>query len=197
MAFNKYYIFIPISIVVLIIIVFFPLTNYALHFTNEDKTIFWTQITLIGSWTSAIAIIITVLLTANTISENTDERERNKRVNEAQIYLSLRDLFSKHEEIQRNLRGGKWNERDQGPINESNSGEELAKVDSYLRFFEYCYVLIENEIINAKTFKDMYGPYIYDINRNYQIMQTIDEEGWPLFKKLKVKLEKINDLEKY
>ena len=128
-------------------------------------------------------------------SENTDERLRNREVNEAQIYISLRDLFSKHEEVQKSLKGGKWNERDQGPITESNPGEELAKVDSYLRFYEYCYVLIDNRIINPKTFKEMYGPYIDDIKRNYQIMQIIDEEGWPLFNNLLKRLDKINDLE--
>src|SRR5918993_2178627 len=78
-------------------------------------------------------------------------RNSNK-VNEAQIYLSLRDLFSKHEELQMNLKGGKWNDREKGPITEINSSEESAKVDSYLRFFEYCYVLIENKVINPKTF---------------------------------------------
>jgi hypothetical protein len=137
---------------------------------------------------SAAGIIVTVIYTAQTI-------KRSKDVNEAQIYLSLRDLFSKHEEIQKNLRGGKWNERDKGPITESNSAEELAKVDSYLRFFEYCYILIENKIIDPKRFKRMYGSYLYDIRRNYQIMQTIDEEGWPLFKNLIERLDEIKDEE--
>ena len=117
---------------------------------------------------------------------------KSSKVNEAQIYLSLRDLFSKHEEIQMNLKGGKWNDRDKGPITEFNSSEESSKVDSYLRFFEYCYVLIENKVISLKTFKEMYGPYIYDIKRNHQIMQTIEEEGWILFPKLLSRLDKLN-----
>ena len=190
-----YYILIPILIIIFIIIVFHPLSYHASQFNSQDQEIFWTKVTLIGTLTSAIAIIITVLLTVKTISENTDERLRNREVNEAQIYISLRDLFSKHEEVQKSLKGGKWNERDQGSITESNPGEELAKVDSYLRFYEYCYVLIDNRIINPKTFKEMYGPYIDDIKRNYQIMQIIDEEGWPLFNNLLKRLDKINDLE--
>lgn len=117
---------------------------------------------------------------------------KSSKVNEAQIYLSLRDLFSKHEEIQMNLKGGKWNDRDKGPITEFNSSEESSKVDSYLRFFEYCYVLIENKVISLKTFNEMYGPYIYDIKRNHQIMQTIEEEGWILFPKLLSRLDKLN-----
>jgi hypothetical protein len=117
---------------------------------------------------------------------------KSSKVNEAQIYLSLRDLFSKHEEIQKNLKGGKWNDRDKGPTTEFNSRDESAKVDSYLRFFEYCYVLIENKVINSKTFNEMYGPYIYDIKRNHQIMQTIEEEGWILFPKLLKRLDKLN-----
>jgi hypothetical protein len=117
---------------------------------------------------------------------------KNSKVNEAQIYLSLRNLFSKHEEIQKNLKGGKWNERYKGPSTELNSSEESAKVDSYLRFFEYCYVLIENKVINPKTFKEMYGPYIYDIKKNHQIMQTIEEEGWILFPKLLNRLDNLN-----
>ena len=117
---------------------------------------------------------------------------KNSKVNEAQIYLTLRDLFSKHEEIQKNLKGGKWNDPDKGPTTEFNSSDESAKVDSYLRFFEYCYVLIENKVINPRTFNEMYGSYIYDIKRNYQIMQTIEEEGWILFPKLLNKLDKVN-----
>lgn len=163
----------------------------------QDET-FLDKLSAFGAVASPIAVAWTVYFAYQTVKENSRERERSKRVNEAQIYLSLRDLFSKHEEIQKNLKGGKWNERnerDKGPITESNSGEELAKVDSYLRFFEYCYVLIENKIIDPIRFKGMYGSYIDDIKRNYQIMQTIDEESWPLFKNLLKILDKTNDLE--
>jgi hypothetical protein len=149
---------------------------------KHDDEILWQKI-------SSIATIVAVVVSAIAVYFAAKEISRNRKVNEAQIYLSLRDLFSKHEEIQKNLHGGKWNERDLGPITDSNSGEELAKVESYLRFFEYCYVLIEDEIINPTTFKAMYESYINDLKNNYQIMQTVDEEGWIIFKKLLKRLE--------
>lgn len=145
---------------------------------GESISDFMTTVSALSAAAAAIFAAITL-------------RNSNK-VNEAQIYLSLRDLFSKHEELQKNLKGGKWNDREKGPITEFNSSEESAKVDSYLRFFEYCYVLIENKVINPKTFNEMYGPYIYDIKRNHQIMQTIEEEGWILFPKLLNRLDKLN-----
>ena len=144
----------------------------------------WVFISAIATAGAAIAAAVATGYTAKQV-------RKSKKVNEAQIYLSLRELFSKHEEIQKNLKAGKWNERDTGPITDSNTSEELAKVDSYLRFFEYCYILIKNDIIDPKTFKDMYEPYINDITRNYQIMQMINEEGWILFPKL---LERLGEL---
>jgi hypothetical protein len=187
---NKHHVLIIVIPIVILIVIF----TYFFYFQlNIQDATFWDKLSSIATLASFFAVAWTVYFAYRTIKENSMERERSKRVNEAQIYLSLRDLFSKHEEIQKNLKGGKWNERDKGPITESNSGEELAKVDSYLRFFEYCYVLIENKIIDQIRFKDMYGSYIDDIKRNYQIMQTIDEEGWPLFKNLLKILDQINE----
>ena len=161
--------------------------NNFLHSTilpqlNRDNM---TGISAISAAAAAIFAAITAIFAAISL-------RKSSKVNEAQIYLSLRDLFSKHEEIQKNLKGGKWNDRDKGPITEFNSSEESSKVDSYLRFFEYCDVLIENKVISLKTFNEMYGPYIYDIKRNHQIMQTIEEEGWILFPKLLSRLDKLN-----
>jgi hypothetical protein len=150
----------------------------------------WDSLSEIATLIAAFAAVVAAVFAAKNIKLTSIEMSRNRDVNEAQIYLSLRDLFSKHEEVQKNLKGGKWNERDQGPITESNPGEELAKVDSYLRFFEYCYILIKIHIIEETKFKDMYESYIHDIKRNYQIMQIIDEEGWPLFKELLERLDK-------
>ena len=103
-------------------------------------------------------------------------------------------MFSKHEPVYINLLpDGKWDDPDSGPMDEKTASArniKWAKVESYLEFFKYCSILIDEKLIDRDRFNLMYGGQIKYILKNNQISQRIQEkqQEWSTFIDLSKKL---------
>ena len=155
-----------------------------LHVINENQALATYLIAAIGAITAFLAI---------------RQFKNTQKSTEGQLYVQLRQMMSsQYSEIQQKLRRGEgvWGKNDdKGPMSEDDPSKWWAKVDEYLRFFEYCYTLIEKKLISIKTFKSLYWPYINDIMRNKQIKQHVEEEEWQNFKELFSKMRIEEELE--
>ncbi|HJU35071.1 MAG TPA: hypothetical protein VJ695_08110, partial [Nitrososphaera sp.] len=99
-----------------------------------------------------------------------------------------REFFTKYDDVHENLRGGgKWTGPDQGP----NSVEEWRKVEAYMGLFEHCNIMIDDGLIDVKTFKDIYDYRVKNILQN-KIIKTAklerEKKSWENFIQLCNKL---------
>ncbi len=75
-------------------------------------------------------------------------------------------MFAKHDPVHLNLKpGGERSDRISGPQNV----KEWAELEDYLGLFEYCEIMIKSDLIDEKTFSDIFG---YRLN-NIIVYQTI------------------------
>lgn len=116
---------------------------------------------------------------------------RNARITKAEFYLTLREMISKYDEIDLNLRGrGKWTGSFAGPTSE----DEWVRVVSYMALFEYCMMLAQDKLIDLKIIKYMYGLRIGRILKNRVIVKTRlireeERENWSTFIELCKQME--------
>jgi hypothetical protein len=100
---------------------------------------------------------------------------RNEKTTRAQMYLTLREMFSKHEEVHKNLRpGGIWT-KGKGPNNEETEMARAAAwiiVESYMGLFEHCNRMIADGLLDLRSFKISYGYRVKNILKNHQIAYT-------------------------
>jgi hypothetical protein len=112
--------------------------------------------------------------------------------NRARFWLDLRDRFAKHDSVHRRLRpGGSWAGAAAGPT----TPEEWADVEAYMGLFEHCEVMLQQRLIDKRTFEDIYGYRIENLLANDVIRCTKLvpplAERWPRFLSLlkRMKLE--------
>ncbi len=102
------------------------------------------------------------------------------RTNRARFWLDLRDRFGHHDEVHRKLRpGGSW-ANGGGPA----TSEEWAMVEAYMGLFEHCEIMLEQGLIDDRTFREIYLYRLRNIVANDIIRQQklIDRaSGWPRF----------------
>ena len=104
----------------------------------------------------------------------------SKKVDEARLWIELREVFRNHNAVHLNLRnGGAWAHSGKGPATQ----EEWANVDAYLGQFELCQMMIENKLINKKIFRSQYSYRIHNILQNKTIKEKIKNQKrhWELF----------------
>jgi hypothetical protein len=89
------------------------------------------------------------------------------RINRARFWLDLRDRFARHDEVHRRLRpGGSW-ASGSGP----ETSEDWAMVEAYMGLFEHCEVMIDQRLIDQKTFQEIYAYRLKNIVANEVIRQ--------------------------
>lgn len=113
---------------------------------------FENAISLVGILLSITAIFFT----AYTISRNT-------RVNRAQFWMDLRERFSAFDDIHLKLRpGGEWFSNGKGP----SKTEEWVRVEAYMGLFEHCNIMLNEGLIDEKTFGKIYAYRLKNIVSN-------------------------------
>jgi hypothetical protein len=79
------------------------------------------------------------------------------RTNRAKFWLDLRSAFAKHEDVHLALRpGGKWADGC-GP----SAVDEFASIEAYMGLFEHCEIMLEQRLLDEKTFREI---YLYRLN---------------------------------
>lgn len=99
------------------------------------------------------------------------------RVNRAQFWLELRKMFHEHKDVHTKLRdGGEWAADGSGPSNPA----EWANLEAYMGLFEHCERMMDEGLLDIKTFKSIYEYRIHNIVSNSIIYQAklIDEVAY-------------------
>lgn len=99
------------------------------------------------------------------------------RVNRAQFWLELRKMFHEHKDVHAKLRdGGEWAIDGSGPANSA----EWASLEAYMGLFEHCERMMEEGLLDIKTFKSIYEYRIHNIIHNPTIYQAklVDERAY-------------------
>ena len=116
---------------------------------------FENAISLLGILLSITAI----LFTAYTVSRNT-------KVSRAQFWLNLRDRFSAFDDVHLKLRpGGAWSTNGKGP----EKTEDWIRVEAYMGLFEHCNIMLNEGLIDEKTFGKIYAYRLKNIIGNPDI----------------------------
>lgn len=98
--------------------------------------------TIVGVFGAAVGLIFTAINTWLTL-----------QTNRARFWLDLRDRFIKHDEVHRRLRpGGEWSTRARPATR-----DEWAQVEAYMGLFEHCEIMLEQRLIDERTFKEIYA----------------------------------------
>ena len=138
-----------------------------------------------------IATIVGVLVAATSLAFAAINTRLTLRANRARFWLDLRDRFAKHDVVHRRLRpGGAWTDGS-GPA----TPEEWAEVEAYMGLFEHCEVMLQQRLIDQKTFRDIYAYRLSNLVANDAIRTeklVRRAEGWQRFlallRRMKVEL---------
>jgi hypothetical protein len=109
-------------------------------------------VTIIGVIIAAVSLVFTALNTRQT-----------RLTDRASFWLDLRDQFAKHNDVHRLLRPrGDWSGAKGGPA----KAEEWAQVEAYMGLFEHCEIMLDQGLIDEKTFKEIYEYRLRNIVAN-------------------------------
>lgn len=137
----------------------------------------------IASIAAAIIAIGALVYTAIQVHVST-------KVNRAQFWLELRKMFAEHREVHLKLRNLEWSKN---PPND----DELAKLEAYMGLFEHCERMLQEGLLDWKTFKAIYGYRVRNLLADLFIVREklIDRRsGWSVFIQLLQRMDK--DIEK-
>jgi hypothetical protein len=135
-------------------------------------------------WTTveSVVTIVGVIVAALALGVTAYETQMNTRTNKASFWLELRKMFAEHNEVHWNLMtGGAWHASDLEP----QPGPEMRKVEAYMGLFEHCKEMLDDKLIDRKTFENVYAYRIDFILANGSIVrQELSgpyREGWKTF----------------
>ena len=115
----------------------------------------------------AIAVISLLITAYNTL--------RTKRVRTAEFWLELRERFKEFDEIHEALRpAGIYGVE---PENDEPQGcpsciSEWRRLESYMGFLEHCSIMLQQHLIDWRTFNSIYGYRVRNICNNPYIVQA-------------------------
>lgn len=138
-------------------------------------------VTVLGLLVAAISLVFAAINTRLSL-----------RTNRARFWLDLRDRFSKHDAVHRLLRpGGAWASGG-GP----SKPEEWADVEAYMGLFEHCEVMLEQKLIDERTFAEIYAYRLHNLVANETICKKklIDLKAgwrrlWLLLERMKIEVK--------
>jgi hypothetical protein len=115
------------------------------------------------------------------------------RVNRAQFWLELRKQFQEHRAMHQKLLKRTWSATDAEP-DEADRAALLA----YMGLFEHCEVLMQDNLLDFRTFYSIYGYRIRTILKNPIIVRDlliVQRFGWERFVELLVRIRKQKKLD--
>ena len=111
----------------------------------------------------------------------------NTKINRARFWLELRRMFSDYQDVHVKLRPrGAWYASSEHP-----NLDEMPSVEPYMGLLEHCNRMLEQRLIDWKTFKQIYGYRVDNIMKNSAIVKAKlieNEDGWENFIRLSYKL---------
>ena len=154
----------------------------------------WADVATIISSIGVLAAVGALLFGWKQLKHSVKETKHSAENSKAQFWLDLRKMFRYHIEIHSKLRrGSDYAKRQSRPecCNQNESwpccNDEWVKVEAYMGLFEHCEGLLEDKLIDEKTFSDIYKYRVVNIIANKKIeSQKLVEEGkdWRRFRAL-------------
>jgi len=150
----------------------------------------------INDWADIATIVssIGVLIAVCTLIFAHKNLKLSASNSKAQLWLDLRKMFQYHIEVHSKLRRGLDYAKQQPRTECCNQNEswpccndEWVKVEAYMGLFEHCQGLLEDKLIDEKTFSDIYKYRVENIIANKKIVseKLIKEgENWRRFRTL-------------
>jgi hypothetical protein len=130
----------------------------------------------------SIVTIVGVMVAALALGVTAYEMQMNTRTNKALFWLELRKMFAEHNDVHWKLMTGEaWHASDVEP----QPGPDMRKVEAYMGLFEHCKEMLDDKLIDWKTFQNIYAYRIDFILANRSIVrQELSlpyREGWQTF----------------
>lgn len=126
-----------------------------------------------------VIIILGFLVSASSLVFTALTARRTALTNRAKFWLELRSSFERHDEIHRKLhpRGDWKNPR-------PPSAEEQFQVEAYMGLFEHCELMLDQGLIDEKTFRELYRYRLKNLVANdwVRVEKLCNiPEGWERF----------------
>jgi hypothetical protein len=119
-------------------------------------------------WVESIGKVVAVVIGLFSLSVTAYQTRINTRVNQAKFWLELRRMFSEHSDVHLKLPGGAWSASNVGP----SSREDWAKLEAYMGLFEHCNRMLDQKLIDWKTFERIYAYRLRHILHNNVIVRA-------------------------
>ncbi len=188
--FNLLLILCSLLFILSIVYVIIELFSLELNFSSLSFSNFYSIIMKYSEIYYAIILIIPIHLALSNYDSIRKDRADRLKIAKSDFMLSLRKMFSYHDEIHFKLRGntGNWAA---GIPEEDQTNKNFAKIDSYLGLFELCYQMYKNDMLNIDEFNNLYGYRLKNIFNNKDIFKRInlEKEYWQDLLELKAKLK--------
>jgi hypothetical protein len=123
----------------------------------------WAQVaTIVGAIVAIVGAIVAILVLGYTAQQV----KANTRISRGQFWLELRKMFAEHDGVHHKLRpGGAWHASTTHP----QPGTEMAEVEAYMGLFEHCEIMLEDKLLDKKTFENIYAYRLNNIVNNERI----------------------------
>lgn len=106
----------------------------------------------LDDWTN-IATIFAALAGGAALVYTAVQVHLGTRVSRAQFWLELRKMFGEHHKVHLRLRSGKWPRDDPAPL----APEDWAELESYMGLFEHCEIMLQEGLLDWRTFRRIYS----------------------------------------
>jgi hypothetical protein len=168
---------------------------------------FWVLPSRVAATLGVLGIIVAALALVGSWRAN----KANAKAERARFWLDLRTMFASHEEVHKKLRrGGDWSKGNED-LPASGSPEE-ADLIAYMGLFEHCEYMLEDKLLDERTFKKIYAYRLDLLLKNKSVKRRLadyddegrfvkhkswtgDEGGWDALQKLLKRFKKLKKLE--
>ena len=134
------------------------------------------ELSEIATWVTIIGLPITIVI----IFLGYRQYKYTRKIEEAKMWIELRNIFTKYDFVNQNLRpGGVWYNGNSIP----DDVKIWSSIDEYLGEFELCKHMMDRGLINKNIFKNQYYYRINNIIANQEIINKIKSETqyWIIF----------------
>ena len=135
-----------------------------------------------------LATIVGVILATGSLVFAAFNTWLTVRTNRARFWLDLRAAFARHDEIHRKLHPrGDWYGGTRPP-----TAEEQFQVEAYMGLFEHCEIMLAEQLIDEKTFREIYHYRLQNlVNNQWVRVEKLCKlsGGWKRFIALLARME--------
>ena len=189
-GFNSISFLIIIFFVITLLYVFYEVIHLKFDHSLSGFKNFYSIVMRYCNLYYAVILIIPIHIALNNFNAIKAERAERLKIAQGEFMLTLRKMFSYHDEIHFKFRGGSGEWVKKIPENDKTN-ENYAKIDSYLGLFELCNHLIKRDLLDINEFKRLYGYRLSNLFSSHEIVDRVEKEKsyWTDLIELKEKLK--------